>query len=233
MTVLLAALVRIVPVAADSDDSRIFLDGTAARVNASVILESDIRIEIALMRQLAAAEGRPMPSPERDIILNGLVERELLLVEARKFITRTVTGEEIAGIRAELDRRYGGPEQRQAVLESLHLDATFWDQRMRNQILIDKYIDQRVAQFIRITGRDEDRYINAHAVELGLDAAEDPAAAVPEDHALRRIVNELLKQQAINARRTELIQELRASAQIDIIPGHAGAADPPESAGGQ
>lgn len=222
MLLVLAGVLWTVPAMGAGDGRRVFLDGFAARVGGTVILDSDVTIEIALRNALAGSEGREPPPVDRGAVLEALIERELLLGEARKFITRTLTGDEIAAAEARLDARYGGTDRRRSILESLHLDEAFWNLRVRNMLLIEKYIAQRVAQFIRVTRADEDAYIVAHAADLGLGDVENPAEAVPPDHPIRKIVNELLTRQAVDARRSELILELRESQRIEIIDKTAG-----------
>jgi len=201
---------------ASGTPSRTLLDGYAARVNNTVILESDISIEQKLIRSLADFQRRESPSMDREMIMDILIERALFLEQARKFITRTLTESDIDQKIAEMDAHYGGPDNRRKLLDMLHLNADYWRLRARDQLMIERYIAQRVEAFIRITEQDEDTYINAHADALGLGDADAPAKAVPADHPLRKVVKELLTREAVEQRKEDLIRELRASADVSF-----------------
>lgn len=194
---------------------RVRLDSFAARVNGNVILESDVEFELVLMRM--DPETRKLPVPGREIVLERLIDRELLLDQARKFITRQITEADVTARMDELDSKYGGSEIRRQFLADAGISDEFWRIRIRNLVLLEKYIDQRFRAFVRISREDEDRYIRENAALLDLGEFEDPLAVVPENHALRTVIRQLLTETEVNERIEELLQEQRTSAEISRI----------------
>lgn len=194
---------------------RVRLDAFAARVNGNVILESDVEFELVVMRM--DPETRKLPVPGREIILERLIDRELLLDQARKFITKQITEADVTARMDELDSKYGGSGTRRQFLADAGISEEFWRIRIRNLVLLEKYIDQRFRAFVRISREDEDRYIRENAARLDLGEFEDPVAAVPDNHALRTVIRQLLTETEVNERIEELLQEQRTSADISRI----------------
>ncbi|MBN1879616.1 SurA N-terminal domain-containing protein [bacterium] len=197
-----------------SSAGQILLDRFIARVNGNVILDSDLQFEMA--QQTLDSDAKNRPATDRATVLQILIDRELLMDQARKFITRQLNETEVQNRIDELDRKYGGIDVRLRFLDANGMTEEFWRLRIRNQILLEKYIDQRFRAFVRISKEDEDRYIAAHVRELNLDHFDDPIKAVPEDHILRTMVRKLLVEQVVNERISEFLKELRSSASIHL-----------------
>jgi len=196
---------------------RIRLDGFAARVNGNVILDSDVNAEIAIIKQIAFKNNKPVPSFSRDMILRKLVDRELMLQQARKFVSRTITQENILERKEKMSRRIGTPEQLTEFLSKNNISSEFWYQRARNRLILEKYIKRRIMPFVRISRAKEDEYMTEFAADLDLNLSENPLETIPDDHPIRKIVNQLLVNREVEKRKTEFLDDLRKTSEISYI----------------
>ncbi|MCD4653768.1 SurA N-terminal domain-containing protein [bacterium] len=193
---------------------KIKLDGFAARVNGTVILESDVTAEISIINQQAIIREKNPPEFTRSDILEELINRELFLQQARRFISRTITEHEVTERLKKLDKTLGNEEQRKKFFRQNHIDPEFWRARVRNQLILEKYMEQRIQAFVRISVKNEDQYLTENASELGLVLSETPVKTISNDHSLRKMVRRLLTIKAIEERRTELLEDLKIAAEI-------------------
>ncbi len=204
---------------------RVFIDAFAATVNGYVILESDIQFEMKLLQFEAEYASRTTVETSRDTILERLVDRELLLNQARRFVTGVITETEIQKRISDLDTRYGGQSRRMEFLKKQGLDEEFWRLYVRNQLLLDVYISQRIRPFVRVNRDMEDEYIIEKQLELGLTEFDDPVKAVPENHPIRSLIRELIEETLMQERMDNLLQDLRNDAMItysETVPGQNG-----------
>jgi hypothetical protein len=211
--ILLAAISIIVladPVTISAD--RQFLDGFAVIVNGRVILDSEVTFEIALTMLKKDPEIQSVP--DRKAVLEKLIDRELLLDEARRFVPGSVTDKELAERIERTDRVFNGMENRVAFCRANGVDETFWRGYVRNQVLLEKYIEQRFRTFVRVTRDQENQYISDHRSELGLEPDADPEEAVPTGHPLRSVIQSLLAEQAVQERIADFLKDLRTSANL-------------------
>jgi hypothetical protein len=193
---------------------RVFVDAFAAVVNGNVILESDIRFEIAFVQFDARFAKRENRQSDRNATLQNLVNRELLLHQARRFITRIITEKEIQQRIADLDERYGGKTNRSEFLNKMGFDDDFWRIRIRDQLLLETYYNQRLRPFVRVTRDLIDEYIIENQSELGLGEFDDPVSAVPDDHPIRSVIAELIGEKIMMERLEGLLHDLRTEAVI-------------------
>jgi hypothetical protein len=194
--------------------ARVLLDQFVARVNGNVILQSDINFEKALMQITAGDIAEEKNVIDQKVLLEKLIDRELLLAEARKFISKMVLEEEMTSRIEKLDVYFGGKARRIEFLQKNGFDEEFWIMHIRNQIILEKYIDQRFRVFVRVSGEEEDQYIRDHQAELNLSDFRDPVEAVPSEHKLRETIRLLLTEASVQKRVREQIANLRETADI-------------------
>ena len=192
--------------------SRVQLDGFAAIVDGKVVLESDIDFEAALMAVEKKTENLDLA--DRKEILGMLIDRQLLLDQAKRFTLKTIPETEVMDRVNRMDNVLGGREGREKFLLENGIDELFWRTYIHNRIILENYIEQRFRAFARITREQEDQYISDHIEELGLESGSEPEKAVPEDHYLRKIIRALLSERIVQERIAEFLQELRSTAII-------------------
>ncbi len=192
--------------------TRIQLDGFAAIVNGKVILESDISFEISLMD----IENKPEKKElfDRKEVLEKLIDRDLLLDQARRFTLKTISVKELNERINRMDNVFGGAEGRERFLKQNGIDELFWRIYIHNRMILENYIEQRFRTFARVTREQEDQFILNHIEELELAPEMEPGKAVPEDHHLRKIIRVLLSERIVQERINEFLKELRSSAII-------------------
>ena len=184
------------------------LDRYAAMVNSEVILESQIQIERMMTQLYPGVIIEEIGKLTDQEILNRLINRLLLLNEARRFtqVSATEVDEKLNSIKTRV------PETRlDSIINFAGINKDELFIRIRNQILIEKYIDYRIRSFIQIQPKEVDKYLNDHATELNL------TGIAPDSESYQKIKQLAaldIREKAINKRLEDLLQKLRSEAEI-------------------
>jgi parvulin-like peptidyl-prolyl isomerase len=157
-----AALVRSAPSAADRE--------VVARVDGEAVTRAELDRMAASPRTLDQARQelgveRPGPADLRRVALRNVVERRLLIREARRRgirVTEPELDREIASLRRRFDdlRSFGAWMNEQGLDE-----ATLWE-TVREDMAADQ-VRTALIEGVRVTDEDVRRYHAAHAPELG------------------------------------------------------------------
>lgn len=226
------ALVIVCLLDTDSLAQRVFLDGFAAKVNETVILRSQVDAERAIIRAMAGlAESEPSLVSDVEI-LDELINRELLLQQALRFLNQTIYQADIDAQIEALDHQFGSRDDRKAFMKIHGISDRLWQRRARNLVMLRHYLEQRVMAFIRVSQKDEDEYILLHQKELGLENVANPIEAVPLGHTLRKSINKLLELQAADSKKQSLIADLRSTAKIEYTSPARGSRSSHEAVSG-
>ncbi len=159
------------------------LDRVVAVVNDQVINLSDLRRYIALEAPNTPEEGA----------IHDLIERRLLLAEAKRF---EVEPPSEAEVNAALEHRGGNG------------DAGEFRRAIQDRLWIDRFIDQRIRFFILVPPGEVERYYQAHAADFGNRPLDE----------VREEIQRLLTKQRFQERYDAYIARLRARAKIRINP---------------
>ena len=192
----------------------ILLDRFAARVNDDVITESMVEMELALLDSPLAPERIEKTTWNKKNILERLIDRHLIVLEAHRFIT--IPDQSIGERVDKYIQKSGGREVFLHQLNTLGTSEQEFRHRIRSLMLFEAYIDQRIRVFIQIQPRDIDIYIQQHAAELGLDPDKGPQDGQIST-SMRELIGNLLRESLVNERLEELLRNLRKTADIKIL----------------
>ncbi len=191
------------------------LDKVEAVVNDHVITKSDLdrAIEVEKTESNSEAGGSAVSPPEsarlaRKKALDSLIDRALLIDEARKFNLATVRPEEVEQAYKQVRARYPDEKSFQAALDKDEITKSELKNNLRDQLLVVKYIDRRIKAFIRITPDEEKKYYERHKKYFGDKKFEDVESGIKS----------LLVEQETNRKLEDYIRDIKSKANIIINP---------------
>ena len=191
------------------------LDKVEAVVNDHVITKSDLdrAVEVEKTESNSEAGGSAVNPPEsarlaRKKALNSLIDRALLIDEARKFNLATVRPEEVEQAYKQVRARYPDEKSFQTALDKDGITKSELKNNLRDQLLVLKYIDRRIKVFIRTTPGEEEKYYERHKKDFGDKKFEDVKPAIKS----------LLTEQETNRRLKDYLRDLKSKANIIINP---------------
>jgi exonuclease I len=183
------------------------IDKVAAVVNDHVITMSDVDRAVQVEKSEASGAGKD-ESALRKAALDSLINRALLLDDARKFNLAQVTPAEVE--QAFMKVKNGYPDEK-SFEEALKREGITQDElkyNLRDQILVVKYVDLRIRAFVLVTPDEEKKYYEEHKKDFG---TRDFAEVEPE-------IKRLLTEQKTDKKLAEYLRDLKKDANIIINP---------------
>jgi parvulin-like peptidyl-prolyl isomerase len=195
---LLAALVAAAPVAAAA--AAVVVDRILAVVDNQLITLSDLQ----RYRTLFAPEANP------EDLVQELIDRALLLHEARRFDIDEPTPDELAAAAAELAKRLGGRDRLAAVRAQLGLAPSDLDRLVAEQLLVRRLVEQRIEFFVFVNPTEVDDVYAAEA------ESERFAGMAPEE--AKRQIEQRLFQAKVREKQRSYLARLRTRSTIQLNP---------------
>jgi hypothetical protein len=200
------ALVVVAATAAPAQNGEALLDRALATVEGRVITLSDVR---------TAARFGLVDTTGADAVagtLERLIDRTLMLAEVERYVPPEP---EAAAVRERVDRiraRFSSDDTFRSALRVAGIDESFIEGWARNDLRIERYVEERFAGATEPTDEDVTAYIRRHEADLrqGGRSLDDPEvrklarAEVARDR--RRVVVE------------EWVGELRTRADVSTTP---------------
>jgi len=183
------------------------LDRVLATVEGRVITLSDVRAAQRLGLVDVAGAGDAAAAA-----LDRLIDRTVILIEVERYAPPepdpSAVSERVSAVKARL----GSPEQLAAALQLSGLDEASLDEWARNDLRIERYLQDRFAGAAEPTDEDIDGYLRRHAGDLARSgrASNDPEA--------RRQAREQVALERRAALVSEWVQGLRDRATISAPP---------------
>jgi len=176
----------------------IVADRILAVVNGEVIALSDVQVYREAFAEKSAADD--------SAVLRDLIDQNLLQEEAKKLEILPPSDEEIARAYNNLRLRFGRPETFALLKARLSLTDEEIEQQIRQQLLIQKLIEQRINFFVFVTPGEVDAYAQEHPAEFKDQTAE----------AARKAIQDILSAQKGKQKLKEYLDRLRVKADIRI-----------------
>jgi hypothetical protein len=171
-----------------------------------VITLSDVRMvqRLGLIDPAAAASDRTA--------LDKLIERSLVLEEVERFAPAEPAADEVQRRVDAVRGRFESDEEFAAALRLSGIEAARVRQWVRNDMRIERYLEQRFAGTVEPTADDVETYLRQHRDELVREAGgTDPAA-------LERLVRERVTRERRAAMVAEWVDGLRSRARVSVNP---------------
>jgi len=187
--------------------SAFLIDRIDAVVNDRVITRSEVDRAFDAEVLRLEAEGKKPASGLRKEVLDSIINRILILEDAKKFNLVQVTDEEVE--KAYDSVRQGFPSE-EAFLSALNKESITpaeLKENLRDQILAAKYTDRRIKSFVRVTLEDQKKYYEENRDKFG-DKSFDKA---------QEEINGLLVEKEAGRKLDDYLNELRGKASIQVM----------------
>jgi hypothetical protein len=183
------------------------LDRVLATVEGRVITLSDVRAAQRLGLVNVAGAGDAAAAA-----LDRLIDRTVILIEVERYAPPepdpSAVSERVGAVKARL----GSPEQLAAALQLSGLDEASLDAWARNDLRIERYLQDRFAGAAEPTDEDIDGYLRRHEGDLAR------SGRAPNDPEARRQAREQVALERRAALVSEWVQSLRDRATISVPP---------------
>jgi SurA-like N-terminal domain len=183
------------------------IDKVVAVVNDHVITMSDVDRAMQVEESESSGAGKDERAL-RKAALDSLINRALLLDDARKFNLAQVTPDEVE--KAFLKVKSGYPDEKsfEEALKKEGINDDELKENLSDQILVVKYVDLRIRAFVLVTPEEEKKYYDEHKEDFG---NRDFAQVEPE-------IKRLITEQKTDRKLSEYLRELKTKADIIINP---------------
>jgi len=189
------------------DASAFLIDKIDAVVNDKVITKSEVdRAYDAEVLRLEAEGKKPAPGLRKEA-LDSLINRILILEDAKKFNLVQVTDEEVDKAYESVRQGFPSEEAFLSALNKEEITPAELKENLRDQLLAAKYADRRIKSFVRVTVEDQKKYYEENRNMFG-DKSFDMA---------REEINGLLVEKEAGRKLDDYLNELRAKSSIQLM----------------
>jgi len=189
-------------------------NGTAAIVNGEKIANKDLQTQITQTKQMYPEQDLNLEQ-EKQLeaqILDQMIGSILLKQEAKKQDI-AVDQEEINSQMSQMIQNLGGEEAFNEQLQSAGLTEKQLRERMKEQVLVQKYIDSEIPQQeLEVTDEEIKTYFNQIMAQQG-EGSELPSFEEMEESQKEQLRSQL-KQQKQSLEVQQLIEQLKQEAEI-------------------
>jgi hypothetical protein len=182
------------------------IDRIVAAVNNEVITLSDLRQAVRFNEEMGGG-SRDRKDIEAET-LEGLINKRLLLHEARRLSLTEVTEQDVSDEIGKVRMRLGSDKAFQDFLQRMEMTLEQLGRMLGERLLVERFVEKKVSLFVRV-GRNEARnYFDSHPEEFKgkrfLEASKTIIALLSEEKTGQQI--------------THYLADLRNKADIRINP---------------
>lgn len=201
-----AVLLLCVQLAPSSPARAELLDHIAAAVNNEVITASELAQAVALNERI----GRPEADRKKleAETLQGIINRRLLVQEARRLKFVEVSDQDIAAEVDKIRTRFGSPETFAGFLKTTGMTEQELALMLGEQLLVEKFVEKKIGLFVRVTREDEEQYFRDHLDRF----------AGKRFQEVRKDILAVLTRRKTDMQLDQYVTELRNKADIRINP---------------
>jgi peptidyl-prolyl cis-trans isomerase SurA len=200
ITGILVVLLPAAPAAAE------LIDRVVARVNTEVITLSELRQAETLNEAIGGAP-RDRKAFESEI-LEGLINRELLLQEARRLAFAEATDSEVNAEMTRLVTRLGSEKALANTMARAGINDEELRRMLAERLMAERFLEKRVGLFVRVSRQDAEKYYREHTREFGSRPFRDAAKQITLLLTTRRTDEQIM----------QYLAELRARADVRANP---------------
>ena len=182
------------------------IDHIVAAVNNDVITALDLEQAVIINEALSG------PAPDRNRLReetrDGLVNRLLLLQEARRLKFVELSEQDVRDQIEEFKKRLGSPEAFAAFLSNARISNRDLERMLADRLLVERFLEKKIGLYVRISREDAQRYFDSHAAQY-------PGKGFPE---VQKQITSLLADQELVKQVELYLADLRSMASIRINP---------------
>jgi len=176
------------------------LDRILVVVNGDIITASDFRT--------AEVIHGSEKSVHRDVLLERLIDEKLLIEEAQRFEIPIPEEDEVRLSLTTLKERYPSGKVFQKLLKEKRITLDMVNTGLMNQLLITRFLDQRINFFVLVTPKELNQYYENHQKDyIGLEF----------DEALQGEIEQKLIHVKAEKKKREYLSKLRKDSEIRMV----------------
>jgi hypothetical protein len=145
--------------------------------------------------------------------LAGLINRRLLIQEARRLKFVEVSDQEREAETEKLAKRFGSDKAFHDFLSGLGATRAEVSRMLGERLLVTRFVEKKVGLFVRVSRDEAQSFFDSHATEYRGKRFQD----------VQKSIVAMLTERKIGQQLEQYIAELRAKADIRINPVHADA----------
>jgi len=140
------------------------VDHIAAAVNYEVITASELAYTVALnMRSGAGKRDRSTVEAET---LAGLINRRLLVQEARRLRFVEITDQEVSAEYDRVRKQFGSDKALADFLAEQDMTEQEFSRMLGEQLLVQRFVEKKVGLFVRVSREEAQAYFDEHPAEF-------------------------------------------------------------------
>lgn len=205
------------------------IDGIVATVNQAAILQSDVEEAASYEALVDGRPAAPLDRATRQVTLDRLIDQELLRQQIGANLLAPPAGEMAERLRQLRQQLPGGQttEGWRAALARYGLSESEVQERLRMQMQISRYIDQRLRPGIHVDSASVQEY---YRDQLLPELAKAGVEGVPTLRQVRQQIEEILVQQRMSEELSSWLRSLREQSRVrlgaDLVGPLSGARQP-------
>lgn len=180
------------------------VDHIVAAVNYEVITESELDYTVALNMRLGA-DKRDRKTIETET-LAGLINRRLLVQEARRLRFVEISDQEISAESDKVRKQFGSDKAVADFLAEQDMTAQEFNRMLGEQLLVERFVEKKVGLFVRVSREEAQDYFDGHPAEF-------TGKRFPD---VQKSIFALLTDRKVGQQLDQYVAELRAKADIRI-----------------
>ncbi len=181
-----------------------FIDGIAAAVNNHVITWSEVRQAVKFNKAVsgAVADGKNIEAET----LEGLINRNLLIREARRLKFGDVPEDDVAAEIERIRARFGTERAFQAFLTGTGMTEERLRRALGEGLLAERFVEKKIGLFVRVSAEESQRYYDSHNDDYKGRRFEE----------VRKTIKTLLMERKMDQELTRYLSEIRSKATIRV-----------------
>jgi len=179
------------------------VDHIIAAVNQEVITSSDLAHTVALNMRLGNSKDTKTLESET---LDGLINRRLLVQEARRLRFVEVSDQDISTEREKLIQKLGSDRALADFLSAQNMTEQEVGRMLGEQLLVERFVEKKVGLFVRVTREQALKFFDEQSALYKGRSFQD----------VQKIIYGILTQRKIEQQLDQYVAELRSKADIRI-----------------
>jgi len=182
------------------------IDRIVATVNNQVITLSDLRQAVRFNEEMGGG-SRDRKDIEAET-LEGLINKLLLLREARRLSLTEVTEQDVGDEIGKVRTRLGSDKAFSDFLQRTEMTLEQLGRMLGERLLVERFVEKKVGLFVRVGRNEARKYFDGHPEEF-------KGKRFPE---VSKTITALLSEEKTGQQITHYLAELRNKADIRINP---------------
>ncbi len=197
-----AAFLLAIPGAAQGE----LIDRVVAAVNYEVITWSELEQAVRFNAALSGG-GRDM-ARLRSETLDGLINKRLLLQEARRLRFVEVSDQDVSAEVAKLRKRFGSDKEFSDFLAGLDMTKEQLDRMVTERLLVERFVEKKIGLFVRVSRDEVQSYYDSHPAEY-------PGKRFVD---VQKQIMVMLYDEKLGRQEDQYLAELRSKADVRVNP---------------